>query len=190
MTAPVAIPEPAAERGRRRPLAVGAVVVIVLAITAMWIYAFFFASKTNPDQIPDTAWTQRAEATCQSFAAQLNALPPARDFKDIRPVDEAMRQRAVVGDQATDLLDQQLAALRADVPGDDYSRTAVYLWLADWDRYLAARRSHTAEWRAGRDIPFSEPPIKEGAFTPVSIRMDAFTKINRMTSCQVPQDMG
>ena len=83
-----------------------------------------------------------------------------------------------------------VAELRAQPPADDRSRTGADLWLADWDRYIAARVAHVEEWRNGQDRKFAEPPTEEGEFTPVSLRMDAFAKINRMPSCQVPQDMG
>jgi hypothetical protein len=177
-------------RRRRNPLAVAAIAVVVVSIGAMWVYAFFFASKKNPDQIADRAWTQRAKVTCTAFKTQIDALPGARSFKDVQPRSEAMRERAAVGAQVTDLLDQQLAALRAEEAADETSRHALGLWLADWDRYLAARRAHILEWEAGKDVPFKEPPTRPGQITPVSVRMDAFADINFMPSCEVPKDMG
>jgi hypothetical protein len=179
------------ERTRHRnPVALAAISVAVTAIAAMWIYAFFFASKDNPDKLPDRAWAARSEAICAGYKEQVDALPPARAFADIEPREEAMRQRADVGETANDLLAGMVADLRVEPPADDYSRKGADLWLADWDRYLEARVAHVEAWRQGIDQKFEEPPTVEGKVTPVSLRMDAFAKINRMASCQVPQDMG
>lgn len=181
---------PEAPRRRRNPLALGAIAVIVVAFTAMWVYAFLFAPRDNPDKLPDEAWRERTEATCQEYRSAVDALPPARSFADVEPREEAMRQRADVGAQANVLLRQMVAAIAADGPADPKSQEGADLWLVDWDRYLTVRERHVEDWRAGIDEPFEEPPIEEGQITPVSLRMDAFAKINRMPSCQVPKDFG
>jgi hypothetical protein len=181
---------PEAPRRRRNPLALAAIVVIVVAFTAMWVYAFFFASRENPDKLPDEAWRERTEATCGEYRAVVDELPPARSFADVEPREEAMRQRADVGAEANLVLREMVAAIAADEPDDAKSRDGAARWLADWDRYLAVREQHVEDWRAGIDEPFEEPPIEEGQITPVSLRMDAFAKINRMPSCQVPKDFG
>lgn len=174
---------------RRRILLAG-LVLLVVALGAMWFYAFFLASNDNPDKIPDRAWAERAEATCAAYGTQIDALPPARSFADVEPLEEALRQRAAVADEVTTLLRAMVADLAADELADGRSRQAVGLWLADWERFLAARDDQVAAWRQGIDRRFVEPPTEEGETTPVSLRMDAFAKVNRMPACQVPGDIG
>src|SRR5262249_58577021 len=108
VTTPVAPAPP--RRVRPALLLIGLVVAVFVA---MWIYIFFFADTTNPNRLPDRAWTKQAEAICAAYAKQIGALPPAHTFASIKPKSEAMRQRAVVGQQATDLLAQMVADLRA-----------------------------------------------------------------------------
>lgn len=170
-----------------------AVIVVVLGLTAMWVYAFSLTGQDNPDVFPDRAWAANAESVCATYTARVDALPPARSFKDIQPRSEALRQRADVGTEATDLLREMVAELAGREPADEKSRTGVNLWLQDWGRYLADRDRHVAGWRAGNDEPFSETAVSGedvGKGVPVSIRIDAFAKANRMASCVVPQDFG
>jgi hypothetical protein len=47
-----------------------------------------------------------------------------------------------------------------------------------------------AEWRAGKDVRFREPPVEAGGLAPISLRMDAFANTNAMPACRVPQDFG
>ena len=68
----------------------------------------------------------------------------------IEPVEEALRQRADVGEQATDLLAEQVARLRSlPPPGGEADGKLLQTWLADWDTYLSDRRDHIEGWRAG-----------------------------------------
>jgi hypothetical protein len=161
--------------------------LVVAVFVAMWIYIFFFADTTNPNRLPDRAWTKQAEAICAAYAKQIGALPPAHTFASIKPKSEAMRQRAVVGQQATDLLAQMVADLRASPSADPASRDAVNRWLADYDTYIQDRRRHLARWAAGEDPPFAETAV---GGKPISLGMDDFSDANDMSSCKVPQDLG
>jgi hypothetical protein len=182
VTAPVA---PAPPRRVRPAMLFVALVVAVFVV--MWIYIFFFADTTNPNRVPDRAWTKQAEAICAAYAKQIGALPPARTFADIKPKSEAMRQRAAVGQEATDLLTQMVADLRASPSSDAATRDAVDRWLADYDTYLQDRRRHLARWAAGEDPPFAETAV---GGKPISLGMDDFAYANDMSSCAVPQDLG
>jgi hypothetical protein len=152
------------------------VALVVLVFVAMWIYIFFFADTSNPNRLPDRAWTAQAEAICKSYADRIGALPAAGTFADIKPRSEAMRQRAAVGQEATDLLTQMVADLRAS-PSND----------ADYDTYLQDRRRHLARWAAGEDPPFTETAV---GGKPISLGMDDFAAANHMNSCEVPRDLG
>jgi len=175
-----------ARRRRFRPTVV-IVLVALAALAAMWIYILFFADTTNPNRIPDRAWTKQAEATCKSYADRIKALPDATTFADVKPKAEAMRQRAIVGQQATDLLTSMVATLRATAPADPVSADAVNRWLADYDTYLGDRHRHLGFWAAGEDPPFAETKVDN---RPISLGMDDFADANDMASCAVPGDLG
>jgi hypothetical protein len=181
---------PAAERSRRhrRNGARLAVVTAVIALGAMWIYAFVFAPRTSPDRMPDRAWGASAEALCATNKTAIDALPSARSFKDVQPRTEALRQRADVGEQATNLVAQRVAALRALTSADARTVSLSQRWLRDYDTYIADRRHQVDAWRAGEDKPFAESANERKQ--PASDRMDAFARLNRMPSCAVPLDIG
>jgi hypothetical protein len=182
VTEPVA---PAPPR-RARP-AVLLIALVVLVFVAMWIYIFFFADTSNPNRLPDRAWTTHADSVCDAYAKLVDDLPPARTFADIKPKSEAMRQRAAVGQQATDLLAQMVADLRAAPSTHPSTRDAVGLWLADYDTYIQDRRRHLARWAAGEDPPFAETAV---GGKPISLGMDDFAEANDMSFCRVPEDLG
>jgi hypothetical protein len=172
-------------RSHRR-LAIAAVVVVVSALAAMWVYAFFIADTSPADRLHDRAWAAQAQATCQPVAAQIAALPPARQFADIVPKSAALLQRAPVVDRATDLLAQMVGQLRRTAPSDHDDQDLVTAWLADYDSYLASRRAHTATWRAGQDPRFA---VVEVDGQPIDGRMNDFADNNGMPSCETPGDL-
>ena len=162
--------------------------VALVAIAAMWIYAFFFANVKSSDIMPDKAWVARAEAACAAVKPKIAAQPAAITFKNITPRSEALRQRADVADKVTGYVRELVTTLKADKPGDAASLNLATLWLAEYDVYIKDRDAHVAQFRAGNDPPFAETPNDKGA--PGSVRMDTFVRLNRMPSCQVPLDLG
>ena len=179
---------PAAPRRRRvRPLTAGLVVVVV-ALTAMWVYAFGFAPRSYRLAVHDDAWVERAEAICARYARQIEALPSADEFAEIEPRAEALRQRADVLDEANALVAEQVDALAAlEPPDNERGRRFVERWLADWDLYLADRHEQGQKWRSGIDEPFTVTAGEGGA--PITVDMDSFATNNRMESCVVPGDL-
>jgi hypothetical protein len=178
---------PATTSSRRwRPAAI-IVVVALAALAAMWFYNLVFADTTNPNRLPDRAWAAQAESICSGYADRIDDLPRANSFSDIEPKSEALRQRAEVGRQATDLLTAMVADLRALRPADQVSADAVSKWLTDYDTYLGDRHRHLERWAAGEDPPFVE--TADGR-RPLSIGMDDFAAANDMSSCEVPGDLG
>jgi hypothetical protein len=181
VTAPVT---PARRRGR-----LGLILVALgsVALVAMWIYIYFFADTTNPNRLPDQAWAKQAETICTGYADQIDALPKAPTFAAIKPKSEALRQRAVVGQEVTDLLTHMVADLRASPSADPVTHDAAARWLADYDTYLGDRHQQLDRWAAGEDPPFAETAVNG---KPISLGMDDFADANRMDACQVPQDLG
>lgn len=180
---PPTVKEP---RSLRRTLAYTAAMLFVLAATSMWAYAFFFATRHSPDKVPDRAWASSAQTVCLDTKGRIDALPVAGTFRKIEPLTEALRQRALVLDQANDILAEQITRIRAQVPADAETARITGEWLADWDVYLEDRRVHSLELKAGKDVPFTERTHKE---SPMSNRMNAFARVNEMPRCQTPQDL-
>ena len=174
---------------RRRTTVRVVLVTVVVALVAMWVYVLFIGKAHSPNKLADDTWPERAEPICAATASELAALPPARSFIDVKPKVEALRQRAVVGQQATDLLRRQLDQLRAlPAPTGRYDGRLLEAWFADWDTYLADRQAHIADWQAGNDRPFAEGEVEGGG--PITDRMDSLADINGMTSCEAPLDFG
>jgi hypothetical protein len=189
VTVPTA-PAPTDHRtGRRGVRPVTIVLGTVCALLAvLWVYAFFIAEPRNPNRMEDRDWVEQAEATCAATRAELDRLPDPRDLADVDPLDEALRQRALIGEDATNLLEQMVDDLEAlPQPTGPDDAQLVSLWLADWRTQLSDRRAHVERWRAGEDEPF-----RETAFNgrPLGIRLADFTTLNEMDSCAPPGDFG
>jgi hypothetical protein len=167
-----------------------AFIVLGIGITllvVMWAYIFLFADTANPNHLPDQAWAKQAESICSSYARQIDALPKAPTFASIKPKSEALRQRAAVGQQVTDLLTDMVASLRASPSANPVTRDAVNRWLADWDTYLGDRHRQLDAWASGEDPQFAET-AENGK--PISLGMNDFADANGMSACEVPQDIG
>ena len=162
--------------------------IALAALAAMWIYIFFFADTNNPNRLPDRAWAKQAETICKGYADQIEMLPDATTFANIKPKAEAMRQRAVVGQQVTDLLTSMVAA--AARRAIDRRRDAPTPSTGGWPTTTptsATAIATSASWAAGEDPPFAETAV-DGK--PISLGMNDFADANDMASCDVPQDLG
>jgi hypothetical protein len=172
-------PAGAARPWYRRPTGLAAAAV-VLASFALWIYAFSgLARKDPPDTLRDLAYVAEAEARCEPARRAIDALPPAPAARD--PQD-----RAATLSEANDHLAGMLRRLRTVQPDNDADRLIVSGWLADWDRYLADRRSYAATLASGRDAPFTLTG-RDG--TDYTKSMDHLAEVNPMPSCATPGDV-
>ena len=158
--------------------------VVCLAIVAMWVYAFGFASKEAVNKFGDEAWAARADARCLIAKNERLALPDYRLISDAGP--DALAQRAALVDRATDTLEAMLVDLRAVLPTDEKGQAIVPLWLADYDTYVADRRAYADLLRTGDNAPFSESTF-EGL--PLSEKLATFAGDNRMKNCAPPIDL-
>jgi hypothetical protein len=178
---------PPTQRRRVRPLTI-TLLVLCAGMTVLWVYAFFIADPQNPNRIEDEAWTERAKEVCTATRERLDALSDVRDLADVEPLEEALRQRAEIGEDATDLVEAMVDDLdRLPSPSGDGDSELVDLWLADWRAHIADRRAHIERWRAGEDAPFRETAFND---RPLGIRMADFSNLNRMESCGPPGDFG
>ena len=172
----------------RFPWARVAILAVVVLLGAMWVYALFYAPTGSPEKVNDPGWARQAEALCAKGRVAIDALPAARTFKDVKPVSEALRQRADGAERATTILADRVAALRALPLADAASVKLVGTWLVDYGNYVGDRRAQIASWRKGQNPMFAETAADNGA--PGSLRMDEFARLNAMPSCKVPQDIG
>jgi hypothetical protein len=174
--------------GRRRNAVRIVLAAVVAALLVMWVYVLFIGKEKFPNHLQDATWPRAAEPVCAATTRAVAALPPAASFADIKPKEEALRQRADVGEQVTDLLRRQLQQLRTlPPPAGTNDELLLQAWFADWQAYLTDRQAHIDEWRAGRDRQFAETQVDGG---PISDRMDALATQNDMADCVVPQDFG
>jgi len=167
-------------RGFVKPL----LAFICLGIAAMWVYAFGFASKESVNRIGDTEWQQFAERRCAVAEAERIELADLRKVNEVGP--DALRERAVIVDKATDTLERAIDDISARPVADEKGRAIVPLWLADYRTYLADRRSYADDLRAGINEPFAETKV-EGI--PISEKISTFAADNLMKSCGAPIDL-
>ena len=181
-------PQNSVERTARqrisRLLARSVIGTCIIGLIAMWIYAFGFASKESVNKINDEAWTVRAESICNQAEIQRLALTDLRQISDAG--EDALTERAVIIDKATDTLEEAVNAISTVEPTDAKGKAIVPLWISDYRQLIVDRRDYANQLRAGENVPFSETMI-EGL--PVSEKISTFAADNRMTSCKVPMDL-
>ncbi len=157
-----------------------ATAVTVVGSFGFWGYALSgAAAKDPPDTITDMDYRRSAQALCQPFNDVILALPPA-------PAATSPTDRATVLSQANDHVTDMVAELQALRPVGTVNQAIVTAWMADWDRYLADRRSYLEVLQQGRDAPFTLT-LKDGEnYTKA---MDNLAQINDMTACATPGDV-
>jgi len=158
--------------------------VIVVAFTAFWVWALFFASKEAVNKIDDRVWAQRAEDICARAELEREALA---DFRRVDEGDPAMvAQRGDLVDAATDVVERMLDDVVAIAPSDAKGAAIVPLWADDYRTYLGDRRRYADELRSGRNVAFTETAV-EGI--PISDKLATFAGDNEMPSCAPPTDL-
>jgi hypothetical protein len=184
MAAPTRIPEDDDRSAppRRFPIGRTLGVLAALAMAGFWIWILSGApSRTNPDRVDDRDWAARAEATCAASRDRLDALPPARDAA-------TADDRARIVDRGTDELAAMVETLAADLPADTGDAANVQRWLADYRRYLDARRDYSARLRSDPDAQLLYP---ERFGDPLDRVIDVFAEdVNELESCGTPGDIG
>jgi predicted Zn-dependent peptidase len=71
--------------------------------------------------------------------------------------------------------------------GDDPEAKGAREWVGDWDQHVKDREVYAKELQAGEDARFLEST--KGA-RQLSRAIDAFAQVNKMPSCETPQDVG
>jgi hypothetical protein len=177
------------ERSRRRGstlLRIG-LAVICLALLAMWIYAFFFATKEAAYRVDDDAWRERAEAICAAARAERLELVDTEGGFISDPTPEQAIERAAIVDRATAILEAQVADIVSVQPPSDRDRSLISDYEAFWAILIADRRAYTDQLRAYDLSPYSETAVEGGPVTNVLID---FAVVNLMPSCAPPDELG
>jgi hypothetical protein len=160
------------------------VATTIALIIAMWVYAFFFASKVSINRFEDRFWAQRAQERC------LESIEARKGLSDYRIVNslgsDALVERAELIDRATDTIESFVNEFRQVLPSDPKGRELVGLWLDDYEIYIADRREFANDLRAGINERFAETPI-EGL--PISEKIATFAVDNEMSYCKPPIDL-
>jgi hypothetical protein len=157
----------------------GLAVLVVAAIVLMWLYIFSgVAAEDPPDQLDDDAFALVAEPRCDAALAELDALPSAGE-------SGSAAERAVVLDEANEILADMVDDLAAVEVDDEDGRELVGLWLDDWRRYLADRRAYAEELRVDED---AELLVTARGGRQITLTIDRFATVNEMASCVTPLD--
>jgi hypothetical protein len=156
--------------------------LVFAGFAAFWIWALFFASKEAINKIDDRDWAARAEQICAEAQTARDALV---NWERVDPDDPADRAASAdLYDQATDILEEMLNDVVAELPADAKGRDIVPQWEADYRTYLDDRRDFADSLRRGDQDPFAESAI-DGI--PISEKISTFAGDNEMPSCSPPQ---
>ena len=162
----------------------GLLTVVIASIIAMWIYGLFFASKQAVNKFDDRLWAEKAQARCLIAEQQRVELADYRIVDDLGA--DAISDRAMIVDKATDTIESFVNEFRASLPTDAKGIAIVGLWLDDYEIYIADRRSFADDLKNGINLQFSETAIKG---LPISEKIATFAADNEMSYCKPPLDL-
>lgn len=181
-------PSPA-DADRRRGLRRIGVLVVVASFVVIWGYVLwltFVEGRAEPrDRLDDERFTEAAEDTCAPSAARFASLPLASEV-------DTPEERADLLDEATDELERMVERLEGVVPPRDAEEArAVSRWLADYRTLVQDRRDYAAAQRDPSHPRYDQPFVvtDRGGFQ-VDVLIEDFAHVNRMESCEPPDDVG
>ncbi len=154
--------------------------VVIAAFTVMWLYAASPWSRREPPATLDhPEYAEQAQAVCEETLRPLDDLPFASEM-------HSPEERAVLLDQANDVVGELVVRLRTVEPVGAHDQELVDQWLADWDEYLRNREAYADTLRAGNDEPFR---VTGYDGEPLDGSMNWFTQVNLMPACATPGDV-
>lgn len=175
--------------GRRWGLRHLGVLVVVASFVGIWGYVMwltFVEGRAEPrDRLDDVRFTEAAEDTCAPSAALFASLPLASEV-------HTPEERADLLDEATDELERMVDRLEGIVaPRDADEARAVARWLADYRTLVQDRREYAAAQRDPSHPRYDQPFVvtDRGGFQ-VDVLIEDFAHVNRMESCEPPDDVG
>ncbi|MBV6507115.1 MAG: hypothetical protein JJLCMIEE_00152 [Acidimicrobiales bacterium] len=157
-----------------------ALILLVLALGAMWFYAFSgLARRDHVDKLDDSTFAADAEPVCAAALTELRRYPPSYET----PVPA---ERAEVIDATTSVLGTMVSELRSLAPASGSDAAIVSAWLDDWQTYLEDRSAYAEELRGDPDAAFL---VTMKGNRQITVPMDKFAEVNAMRSCQTPGDV-
>lgn len=165
-------------RGLRFALVVG----VVLAFLGIWIYILFVYKPTKQiDELTDRRFPVAAEKICKATMDQVAALPIASMAANPKERGDTV---ATANAELTKMVEQ----LKGVQPtGDSAEDKGTREWVGDWANHLKDRAAYAEELQSGKDARFLE---STKGTRQLSRAIDAFAQVNRMPSCETPQDVG
>jgi hypothetical protein len=158
------------------------VVTVVAALVLGWIYVLFvYRPEKQIDELTDRAFPVSAEQICKSAMQQVDELPIASMAANPKERGETVAEANAV--LATMVAELEKVAPTGSTPEDK----GVREWVGDWDQHVKDRTVYADELQAGEDARFLEST--KGA-RQLSRAIDAFAQVNKMPSCETPQDVG
>lgn len=160
------------------------IIIVCVAIGAMWVYAFGFSPRESINKIYDEAWALEAEERCSEAREQRAELSDLSTF-NINDT-AALAQRADIIERANSSLESMINDLEQINIATEKGRALVPLWLTDYRTYLDDRDDYVELLRSGTFDRFSETQV-EGV--PISERIGKFAKDNEIRACIPPFDL-
>ncbi len=180
--------DPAANAPRRRLTFTKLVLVVIcLALLAMWVYAFGFAPKKAAYRVDDAAWRSRAQDICARYETERLKLVDTEAGYIAEPTETQMIERADIVDAATDIMAASLAEVTAVLPASERDRSLVAQYRGYYDTLLADRRRYTAQLRQLVVRPYTETVVDR---SPVTNVITDFAIVNEMRACTPPGELG
>ena len=158
--------------------------LVVLALLAMWVYAFGFAPRAGINPVKDPGWTDGTQAACVDATAQLQPLIFKRKVEDTTDLQAYANNM----DQAALVFDQMLDRIEALPRTSDRAVVVVPQWLADFRVWVKDLRAWTAKLHAGERAVFGVSLTDTGI--PVDERINTFATENRIKDCRIDHLQG
>lgn len=163
--------------------------VVVIAMIAMWGWIYLFAPRENADRLDNRDYPAQAAPICTAFQNDVDALP-------FFTSDTTVLEKAAQVDDVTEMtigLVDELKRLRNELVFEDPDdETLIDLWLNDWDAYIADRQAYSAKLYDSEnddraDLVFTLTARSDGGQYTRTI--EGFGNVNDMSDCHVPRDI-
>lgn len=154
--------------------------VVILALVAMWVYAFVFAPRGGVNPVRDKAWTDGARAACNDASLQLQQLVFRTRITESNKQTELPRFVANL-EQASVVLDTMLDRIDALPRTSERAQVLVPQWMADYRDFHGDVEAWIGELRKGELAKFGVTITDTGI--PVNERINTFATENRIKVC-------
>ena len=159
-----------------------AILVVVIAMLAMWGYVLYLAfgpgRQPPPDRLDDPTFGPAGQAVCEAAHDDVSLLPPAIEAT-------SARERADIIDEANTRFSAMVSDLERLAPEGEEG-DVVAAWIADWRTYLDDRSTYAAELRTDPDAAMF---VTARDTQQVTEYIDGFAADNRMPACATPVDL-